>query len=76
MAEDPTRGLDVAAAAEVYRRLHYAAAAGALVLLYSSDLDEILEESDRVLVVAGGAVLAVPPGAGRETVGRMMVGAA
>ena len=54
VAENPTRGLDVAAAAAVHARLRSAAAAGAAVLFHSSDLDEVLHLAERVVVVAAG----------------------
>ena len=75
VAENPTRGLDVAAAAAVHRRLEEAAEAGGAVLFHSTDLDEVLERSDRVLVMRQGELLAAPPGADREQVGRLMLGA-
>ena len=75
VAENPTRGLDVSAAAEVHRRLRKAAAGGAAILFHSSDLDELLAISDR-LVVASGGTLREPDRRDRELVGRMMIGAA
>jgi simple sugar transport system ATP-binding protein len=50
----PTRGLDIAAVAAVRERLLAARARGCAVLLVSLDLDEVLELSDRVLVMYGG----------------------
>ena len=47
-----------------------AADAGAAVLVYSSDLDEVLALGDRVLVAAGGIVTEAPTGAGRHARGR------
>lgn len=73
VAENPTRGLDVAAAGEVHRRLREVAASGAAIVLHSSDLDELFLISSRVVVVHGG-VLRVPESQDRATVGRMMVG--
>ena len=52
VAENPTRGLDLRATVAVHARLRAAADAGAAVLVHSSDLDEVLELADRVLVVA------------------------
>jgi simple sugar transport system ATP-binding protein len=75
VAENPTRGLDVAAAAEVHRRLRDAAAGGAAVLFHSSDLDEVLAIADRLVVVSGG-ILRQPESRDRDMVGRMMIGAA
>jgi len=54
--QNPCFGLDVAAAAEIRRQIVRARNGGAAVLLISEDLDEILELSDRVLVMAGGRI--------------------
>jgi general nucleoside transport system ATP-binding protein len=74
-AENPTRGLDIQAAGEVWRRLGAAAVDGAAVIVYSSDLDELLERADRLIVLAGGNITPTPHGAGRAEVGAMMLGA-
>jgi len=74
VAENPTRGLDLRAAEEVHRRLRAAANAGAAVLVYSNDLDEVLALGDRVLVAAGGVVTEAPPGVGRAALGALMLG--
>ncbi len=78
VAENPTRGLDIGATADVHQRLQRAAReAGAAVLLYSTDLDEVLAVSDRVAVMAEGTWREVPgQSLTREVVGAMMVGAA
>jgi simple sugar transport system ATP-binding protein len=75
VAENPTRGLDIGAAAALHARIRAAADAGAGVLAHASDLDEVMEHSDRILVLTAGTVRAAPAGASRELVGRMMVGA-
>jgi ABC-type uncharacterized transport system ATPase subunit len=72
VAENPTRGLDVRAAADVAARLRAARDRGAAVVVYSSDLDEVLSLASRVLVAYGGTVREVP--ATRELVGRAMLG--
>jgi ABC-type uncharacterized transport system ATPase subunit len=54
VAENPTRGLDVAATAAVHRRLREARARGAGVVVYSSDIDEMLLLADRVVVMFAG----------------------
>jgi general nucleoside transport system ATP-binding protein len=54
LANQPTRGLDIGATAEVHGRLLDARERGAGVLLISEDLDELLVLSDRVAVLAGG----------------------
>ncbi len=77
IAENPTRGLDIHAAAQVHAELRRAASDGMAVLLYSSDLDEVLALGDRVAVVVGGEWRWVDEAARtREQVGAMMLGAA
>jgi len=73
VAENPTRGLDIRAAQAVEDRLRAAAREGAAVLVYSSDLDEVLQIANRVLVVADGTVTEVPSHASRAEVGAMML---
>ena len=72
IAENPTRGLDIQASAMVHARLRAAAAAGTAVVVHSSDLDELLALSSRILVVFAGTVHEVPHD--REAVGRGMLG--
>jgi ABC-type uncharacterized transport system ATPase subunit len=73
VAENPTRGLDIRATAAIHARLRAAARDGAAVLLHSSDLDEVVDLSDRVLVAVRGVVREVPRGVGRGAVGELMV---
>ena len=72
VAENPTRGLDIRAAAAVRARLRQAAAGGAAVLIHSGDLDEVLALSTRVVAVHAGRLVEVPNE--RELVGRAMLG--
>lgn len=74
VAINPARGLDVAATAEMHRRLRRASRAGMAIVYHSADLDELLEISDRILVVFDGRVTEVPRD--RVLVGRAMLGAA
>ncbi|MDR6688678.1 ribose transport system ATP-binding protein [Arthrobacter sp. 1088] len=55
---DPTRGIDPAAKLEVYRTLRRAAADGAGILLYSTEIPELIGMSDRIVVLYGGKVAA------------------
>jgi len=73
VAENPTRGLDISAAAAIHGRLRSAAAAGAAVLFYSADLDEVLYLADRVIVLTRGTISEAPPGALRSEIGVMML---
>jgi len=50
----PTRGLDVAAAEAVLNRLADAAARGSAVMIISSNIDELIRVSDRIVVLNGG----------------------
>lgn len=72
VAENPTRGLDVHATADVHDRLRAARDAGAAVVLYSSDLDEVLTLATRVLAVHAGSVREVA--AEKDLVGRAILG--
>jgi len=55
---EPTHGVDVAARAEIYRRLDALAAAGKSLIVVSSDLQEILALADRILIVRDGRIAA------------------
>ena len=74
VAENPTRGLDIGAAASIHVRLRSAASAGAAVLFHSADLDEVLHLADRVIVLTRGVIVEVPPAASRGEIGSMMLG--
>jgi ribose transport system ATP-binding protein len=49
--DEPTRGIDVGAKAEIYRQMAELAAEGITILMVSSDMEEIMGISDRVLVM-------------------------
>ena len=57
IAANPVFGLDFAAVAEIHDRILAARNAGAAVLLVSEDLDELLELSDRIVVIFGGRIV-------------------
>ncbi|MEP6571708.1 MAG: ATP-binding cassette domain-containing protein [Gemmatimonadota bacterium] len=73
--ENPTRGLDFRAAAEIHAQLRRVTRRGTAVLFYSSDLDEVLALADRVIVMAGGATSVVEQGANRAEIGVLMLSA-
>jgi ribose transport system ATP-binding protein len=58
LLDDPTRGVDVGAKAEMHGLIRSAAEAGAIVLLASTDLDELEQLADRVLVFYQGRISA------------------
>ena len=56
LLNDPTRGIDVGTKQEIYQLLRKLAEAGAAILFYSTDYDELIGCCDRVLVLYDGAV--------------------
>jgi ribose transport system ATP-binding protein len=57
--DEPTQGVDVGAKAEIHRLIRRLADEGAAVMMISSDMDEILAESDRVAVMHEGRVTGI-----------------
>ena len=74
IAVNPTRGLDVGSARFVHERLLALRAEGVAVLLISTELDEVLELSDRVVALVRGEVLPVPAQVDRALLGAIMLG--
>ncbi|HSQ31077.1 MAG TPA: ATP-binding cassette domain-containing protein [Gemmatimonadaceae bacterium] len=74
VAENPTRGLDIRATRGVHERLRRAAAGGTAVVIYSSDLDEVLALATRLVVVHAGQLRETS--LDRDDVGRAMLGVA
>ncbi|MFO0605305.1 MAG: ABC transporter ATP-binding protein [Polyangiales bacterium] len=74
----PTRGVDLGAAAEIHAALRGAAAKGVAVLLVSSELDELRALAHRVVVMRRGAVVGELPvaEASDARLGELMVGGA
>jgi ABC-type sugar transport system ATPase subunit len=62
--DEPTRGIDVGAKAEVHALIARLAEEGVAILMISSELPEILGMSHRVLVMRGGRIVADVPRAG------------
>ncbi|MEC8653811.1 MAG: sugar ABC transporter ATP-binding protein, partial [Planctomycetota bacterium] len=73
LLDEPTRGVDVGARAEIYRRLDALAAEGLAVLFVSSELEEVLQLSDRVLVVRDGVIAGELTGSARTEEAIMML---
>ncbi len=61
LLDEPTRGIDVNAKAEIYKLIKELAAQGMGVIMVSSELPEILSLSDRVLVISEGCITANLP---------------
>jgi ABC-type uncharacterized transport system ATPase subunit len=76
LVSNPVFGLDFSAVAEIHARLLAARGRGAAVLLVSEDLDELLELSDRIVVMSEGRIVHTTDAAqaDRQTLGAMMGG--
>ena len=57
--DEPTQGVDVGAKAEIHRLIRRLADEGAVVMMISSDMDEIVAESDRVAVMHEGRITGI-----------------
>jgi ribose transport system ATP-binding protein len=75
--DEPTRGIDVGARAEIYRQMAALAAEGVAILMVSSDLEEVIGMSDRVVVMRERRVAGVLDRAAfsQERIGALMTGA-
>lgn len=63
LLDEPTRGVDVGAKAELHRMVRDLADEGTAVLMVTSDLEELLDIADRILVMANGRIVAELDGA-------------
>ncbi len=61
LADEPTKGVDVAAKNEIHHQLRHLAASGAAVLIVSADLPELLLLCNRILVMRAGELVADVP---------------
>ena len=57
LLNDPTRGIDVGTKQELYQLMRKLADAGAAILFYSTDYDELIGCCDRVLVLYDGGIV-------------------
>ena len=76
IVDEPTRGVDIAAKADVHALLRNLAAEGVAILLISSDLPEILALSDRILTLRAGRLTGerLAAEASEETLMHLMTG--
>ena len=65
--DEPTRGIDVGAKAEIYRLLQDLAAAGKAIIVISSELPEVLRLSHRIAVMCEGRLTGFLPGGSGTT---------
>ena len=61
LLDEPTRGVDIAGRAEIHELLREAALAGVTVVFASTEIDEIMELSDRVVTMFAGRIVATRP---------------
>jgi ABC-type sugar transport system ATPase subunit len=67
--DEPTRGIDVGAKQDVFEQMDQLARAGAAILMVSSELPELIEVADRILVMREGRLSgALPRGATQEQI--------
>ena len=76
IAAQPTRGLDVGSIEYIHHRLVEKRDNGCAVLLVSTELDEIMQLSDRIAVIYNGKIIKILPalGATKEQIGLLMAG--
>jgi len=76
IASQPTRGLDVGSIEYIHTQILKRRDSGVAVLLVSTELDEILQLSDRIAVMYRGKIVAIVPAAEatKEYIGLLMAG--
>jgi len=76
MLDEPTRGVDVGAKAEIHSLIDSLAREGAGVLLISSELPEVINLSTRILVLRNGSIVGelTRENANQDSVMRLMAG--
>ena len=74
--DEPTRGIDVGAKSEIYQLMRGLAESGVSIIMISSDMEEILNESDRIAVMHEGGITGTLTAseANEEAVMRLAVG--
>ena len=77
IAAQPTRGVDVGSIEYIHSRIVKERDAGTAVLIVSTELEEVMALSDRLLVMYRGKVVGiVPANTERSVLGKMMAGVA
>jgi ribose transport system ATP-binding protein len=74
--DEPTRGIDVGAKAEIYRTMDELARSGITILMVSSDMEEVIGMSDRVVIMHERRLKGILPRAQvtQERIGSLMTG--
>ena len=72
--DEPTRGIDVGAKAEVFELMGELARSGAAILMVSSEMPELLQVADRILVMRQGRITGeLPRGTTQEEIMKLAV---
>lgn len=73
---DPTRGVDIQTKTEIFGLMHKLVKEGRSILFYSTDVEELVDVTDRTLVIYGGRIIAVleGPALSEESLVRAMLG--
>lgn len=74
--DEPTRGIDVGAKSEIYTLMRNLAESGVAIIMISSDMEEVLNQSDRIAVMHEGAITGIleREDCNEETVMKLAVG--
>ncbi len=74
--DEPTRGIDVGAKSEIYQLMRDLAKSGVAIVMISSDMEEVIGESDRVAVMHEGSITGIldREDANEEAIMRLAVG--
>lgn len=74
--DEPTRGIDVGAKSEIYQLMRNLAESGVAIVMISSDMEEVLGESDRIAVMHEGSITGIldREDASEESVMQLAVG--
>ncbi|MGN6418083.1 MAG: sugar ABC transporter ATP-binding protein [Pseudobacter sp.] len=77
LIDEPTRGVDVGARSEIYQIIHELSASGLAIIMVSSDREELMGLSDRIMVMKSGKVQGVlgRPDFSEESFLRLAIGA-
>ena len=73
LMDEPSRGIDVGAKADVFRTMRRLASEGLAILFSTSDLEEVMALSDRIAVMSNGRLVTVV--AGRDATEDMIISA-
>jgi len=68
LLDEPTRGIDVGAKEEIYKLIKEISKKGISILIFSSEIEEILALSDRIIVLSNGSISGISSDYDEETI--------